>query len=219
MPFNEATKVMLYARSGNRCAYPGCNVRLVFSLKGSGQWVNHGKAAHIVGESADGPRGDYPLSVSRRNSFENGIVLCTNHHNDLVDKFPDKFSVSLLRKWKGQHEQRFGAAVSTSQRKLADDQLLASYIDRWVVDTHLNAWANWTHPLLSGGYQCVRQDAHDSLQKICTWLSSRVWPRRYLPVEHAFKNFRMVSTDFLTVFHRHAEWKEWKVPAWCTEKF
>src|SRR5262249_35135969 len=107
---------------------------------------------------------------------------------------------------------------STSQKKLADDQLLASYIDRWVVDTHLNAWANWRHPLLSGGYQCVRQDAHDSLQKICTWLSSRVWPRRYLPVEHAFKNFRMVSTDFLTVFHRHAEWKEWKVPAWCTEK-
>ena len=208
-----------YARSGNRCAYPACNVKLVFSLRGSDKWVNHGKAAHIVGESPKGPRGNYPLPVSKRNSYENGIVLCTNHHDDIIDKFPEKFPVSLLRKWKRQHDGRFGAVVPTAERKLADDQVYAVYIDRWVIDTHLDAWANWTHPLLAGGTQCVRQDAHDSLQKVCAWLSSRVWPRRYPSVEHAFKNFGMVTTDFLAVFHRHAEWKEWKVPAWCTEKF
>lgn len=33
MPFNEAVKVTLYARSGNRCAYPRCSVPLVFTLE------------------------------------------------------------------------------------------------------------------------------------------------------------------------------------------
>jgi len=86
---------MLYASSGNRCAFPGCRTPLVFSLTKSKATINHGKAAHIVAESHKGPRGRNSMSLVRRNSYENGIVLCTNHHTDVVDKYPEKFTVTL----------------------------------------------------------------------------------------------------------------------------
>ncbi len=218
MPFNEATKVMLYARSGNRCAFPECQVgKLVFVLKGTSKRVNHGKASHIVAESEDGPRGKSHLSKEKRNSFENGIILCTNHHNDVVDKFPEKYPASLLQNWKRQQERT--ASQRINQKKLADDAILASYVDEWVRRSFLGDWRNWTHPLLRGGSQCLRQDVHDSLQELSTWLGARIWPPRYLKVEQVFRNFQNVFTDFLVVFHRYADWKPFKVPVWCTEKF
>ncbi len=39
---------LLYADSGNECAFPGCGTVLVKPGEGSGKAVNVGEAAHLV---------------------------------------------------------------------------------------------------------------------------------------------------------------------------
>jgi hypothetical protein len=62
-----------------------------------------GKVAHMVGFSADGPRGDPSFPTSDLNRYPNLILLCGNHH-DLVDGQPNSYTVDDLRQMKLAHE-------------------------------------------------------------------------------------------------------------------
>lgn len=52
---------LLFAKSGNRCAFPGWEKLL--AAVSEGQPVLLGEMAHIVAESPEGPRGQSPLSL------------------------------------------------------------------------------------------------------------------------------------------------------------
>jgi hypothetical protein len=216
MPFSESVKVMLYASSGNRCAFPGCATKLVFTEEKSKALVNHGKAAHIVAESRKGPRGRSPLSIARRNSFENGLILCTNHHTDVVDKYPSKFSVSQLRQWKKAHERKYARSSDSRQRHLDVIRIYAEFIDQWSELAYLNAWYNWTAPLLRAGSSCLSSTVYQSYIELCSWIAARVWPGKIQPLEDAIQNFGRVAVDFIFTFDRHSEAHG---EMYCTEKF
>jgi hypothetical protein len=215
MPFSESVKVMLYACSGNRCAYPRCGTRLVFTLHGS-TVVNHGKAAHIVAESPHGPRGKSKLSAKERNSYENGVVFCSNHHNDVVDKFPAKFPIETLRKWKKQHEEIFGKPSGATSKKIQILTMYADCIDKWNQMAALDRWEVWTHPLLRGGSQCISESAFYNLQELCKWLGNRIWPRKLLLLENSLENFSLVANDFAAVFDKHSDLNGRMI---CTDKY
>jgi hypothetical protein len=59
--------------------------------------------AHIVASSDDGPRGDESVSDTERNRYENLILLCPNHHEE-VDAEIERFTSDVLREIKAQHE-------------------------------------------------------------------------------------------------------------------
>lgn len=205
MPFREAVKVMLYARSGNRCAFPGCPIPLVFTLKESRAVVNHGKAAHIVAESSNGPRGTSKMSIAERNSYENGIIFCTNHHSDVVDKFPEKFTVQELFKWKGEHEKKYGDISSAIGQRAQVLSTYAEYIDRWADLALLDGWRTWTAPMLRAGAYFMSLAVHDSYLELCSWLATRIWPGKLGALENAFENFRHVASDLIFTFDKHAD--------------
>lgn len=86
----------LYAKSGNRCSFPGCDKELI----GDGDCS---EICHIEGVNPNSARFNSKLSNEEVNSYDNLILLCRNHHN-LVDECKALYTVEKLRRMKYEHE-------------------------------------------------------------------------------------------------------------------
>jgi hypothetical protein len=93
------TYQLLYAKSGNRCAFPGCPMAISDGL------TLFGEAAHIKAENAGGPRYDPTQSSEERRHFENLILLCGVHHK-CVDDDIESYPVERLQRIKRDHEAK-----------------------------------------------------------------------------------------------------------------
>lgn len=107
---DDKTLRRLFAKSGNCCAYPGCNMSIYLD---DGTLV--GECCHIEAYSPGGPR--YNPNNNDVNSYENLILLCPTHHK-VIDK-SSIYSVEMLRDYKESHERRF----SSENRSMTDDML------------------------------------------------------------------------------------------------
>src|SRR5215211_6156641 len=101
--------------SGNVCAFPGCDRRLVEPGTNTDDPAVLGEMAHIVGEKRRGPRGADEMPPSERNSHANLVLLCGDHHK-LIDSQPNAYSVPVLRAMKSDHEARIPAGNGWSLR-------------------------------------------------------------------------------------------------------
>ncbi|MCI0489933.1 MAG: hypothetical protein L0229_25350 [Blastocatellia bacterium] len=104
---------ILFAKSGNLCAFPGCGTRLIESETLEDAPAVVGEIAHIVADSRQGPRGNFPLSNEDRQKHPNLILLCRRHHS-IIDKQKRTYSVQVLRQMKADHE-------ALVERKLSAD--------------------------------------------------------------------------------------------------
>ncbi|WP_210406592.1 hypothetical protein, partial [Klebsiella pneumoniae] len=88
----------LFLRSGNQCAFPGCDVELINSY---GQYV--GNVCHIEAAEVGGERYNKSQTDEDRRAYSNLILLCANHHKvtDDVDMYP----VQVLHSMKTTHER------------------------------------------------------------------------------------------------------------------
>lgn len=102
VPQSEQRK--LFQRSGNTCAYPGCNIRLTSAATEDNPLVAVGEIAHIVAYEPDGPRGDPALAPRDRNRYENLLLMCNTHH-ELIDAQPATYTVEWLLEIKYEHER------------------------------------------------------------------------------------------------------------------
>ncbi|MVN91482.1 SAVED domain-containing protein [Mucilaginibacter aquatilis] len=99
----EPDKVRLWVRSGGRCAI--CN-KYLLDLNYD---VSIGEMAHIVGWSkADkSPRGDAELALDARNTVNNLMLLCADHHKIIDTKeLLEEFTLERLMQHKADHEKR-----------------------------------------------------------------------------------------------------------------
>ncbi|MFP5269620.1 HNH endonuclease [Coleofasciculus sp.] len=108
---------LLWGRSGNRCAFPGCKIELT----PDGSKSTLGEMAHIVADSPDGPRGESDLTPEERDEYSNLILLCPTHHT-LIDKNPEEWTVEKLKLMKLEHEQWV-------TNKLEQDKIYINQID------------------------------------------------------------------------------------------
>jgi hypothetical protein len=96
----------LWARSAGRCQYRGCNHDLVGDLISGNENALFGFIAHIVADSADGPRGDPIRSPLLAKSLDNLMLMCAVHHKLIdVDGLVDH-PEALLVEMKAEHEAR-----------------------------------------------------------------------------------------------------------------
>ena len=102
---------VLYQRSGNRCAFPGCQKELVYPESSLDDHVVLSEVAHIVSPKLGGPRGDCPLPLEERDKYDNLILLCEEHHT-IVDNQVYTYPVERLRQMKVDHEKLMNEAVS-----------------------------------------------------------------------------------------------------------
>ncbi len=108
---------ILLQKSGNRCAFPGCGELLLHvSDDNIDEKTVLSNISHIVAQSKDGPRGQYPLPPEDRDKESNLLLLCENHHT-IIDDQPQKYTVERVRQFKEDHEKLIedatGRAVSS----------------------------------------------------------------------------------------------------------
>lgn len=96
---------LLWAISGGRCEYEGCNKILHTDILTKKKY-NSAYIAHIVADKPDGPRGDTVRSKLLCDNISNLMLLCNEHHN-LVDKVDvGGHPAPRLLAMKRQHEER-----------------------------------------------------------------------------------------------------------------
>jgi hypothetical protein len=106
-----AQQKILFAKSGNQCAFPGCPRQLVEPEKVLDDAAVIGQIAHIVAGSRQGPRGVSDLTDEQRSHHTNLILFCRDHHG-IVDAQPRTYSVAVLRQMKADHEKRVATALN-----------------------------------------------------------------------------------------------------------
>lgn len=119
----QATIKRLFAQSGEFCMHPNCGRHVVD--RGTGTIMVD--VCHINARSPGGPRYDPAQTEKERNSYENLILLCGEHHK-LVDARPDQYSVEMLRKLKKVHGQNFSRAERDGDDEIAK-MLLKIYVE------------------------------------------------------------------------------------------
>ncbi len=99
----HSTSRLLAVRAGGRCEFRGCNEYL-FEHDLTKHEANFAEQAHIVAFRAEGPRGAdaRPADVHDVNNL---MLLCRPCHK-LIDDRPADFTVSQLREYKTEHEER-----------------------------------------------------------------------------------------------------------------
>lgn len=96
---------LLFAHSGNRCAFPECNLPI---FEDNGQLT--GECCHIEAYSKNGPRYNEKLSDEEVNGYDNLILMCSRHHK-IIDGDPISFSVTKLNEIKTNHEKCYSAST------------------------------------------------------------------------------------------------------------
>jgi len=92
----------LFAKSGNRCAFAGCNNVLI---KHDDLYV--GEIAHIEAAESGGPRYNPKQTDDERRSYDNLMLLCHEHHVE-IDDDASRYNPQVLRNIKRAHEKAIG---------------------------------------------------------------------------------------------------------------
>lgn len=101
----DDVKLKLWAQSGGRCEFPGCN-ELVYRDGLTLKEDNFAHMAHIVAASPSGPRGDTEESPELQVDFDNLMLLCFDHHKLIDGKNATHYTIEQLREHKQNHEDR-----------------------------------------------------------------------------------------------------------------
>jgi tetratricopeptide (TPR) repeat protein len=106
MPRNYSSRdiKLLFALSGNRCAFPRCDNPIVADATARDDAEVVGHIAHIVASSDAGPRSDPGMSAAERDREPNLLLLCAHHHA-VVDAQASTYTVDDLRRWKQAHRR------------------------------------------------------------------------------------------------------------------
>lgn len=116
----------LFARSRNRCAFPGCSCPVV---EESGTIT--GEICHIRALNSRGPRYDRMQTPAERNSAANLLLMCGRHHK-IIDTETRKYTPPALLAIKKQHEGRGIAEISPQAARIAE-RLLQNFLQIPVV--------------------------------------------------------------------------------------
>lgn len=112
--YSSKTLKILFAQSGNLCAYPECTNNIIEPATEQSDDQVIGQVCHIHALSEQGPRGKAGLTAKELNSPENLILLCPTHHA-IVDGQHESYPAEKLKKWKQNHESRIQESLRNSE--------------------------------------------------------------------------------------------------------
>lgn len=107
---------LVWARAAGRCQLEGCNDDLTRHLAVGSRTANKAYIAHIIGSSADGPRGDLERSKQLAKDPDNVMLLCDGCHREIDREHPEDYPEDRLRGMKRRHEAWVSRAVGLSPK-------------------------------------------------------------------------------------------------------
>lgn len=204
MGISLKTHKMLWGRSGMMCAFPDCKRELVSDESETDDPSLVGEEAHIVGKKEDSPRGKSNLPFEQRDKFDNLILLCSIHHK-IIDDQVNTYTVDVLKNYKREHLKWVKNNLSQDLVKQREDEIYASYIDKFMELCEVDSWKDWTSYIFGSGQPHIRKTNLVKLREFLEFVVSRVWFNRYPKLEKALYNFKNVANDFIRVFEEYAE--------------
>lgn len=109
----------LYGKSGNKCAFPGCN-EPIFEDNG----LLTGECCHIEAFSQGGARYNPDTNEDEKNEESNLVLMCSRHHK-IIDSLPEEYTVDKLKTIKKEHE----ALYSGETRKMTEKMLFVLSVE------------------------------------------------------------------------------------------
>lgn len=82
LPVLESTIKQLYG-TATLCAFPDCSETLLRWVDGIDTPVLNSRIAHIAAASPNGPRYDEGMTDEDRRSFDNLVLLCLTHAEEI----------------------------------------------------------------------------------------------------------------------------------------
>ena len=131
--YTQRTIKVLFALSGNQCAYPGCANTLIEPPTEQSDALVTAHICHIYAISTDGPRGKPGLTQEELNSPENLILLCSHHHM-VVDGQHETYTAGMLKEWKQAHELEMQKRLSANLEDIQPDVFSHSYFPTALVN-------------------------------------------------------------------------------------
>lgn len=123
--FNKSTTETLGKRAAYICSNPDCRVHTIGPDSDKEKSIKIGEAAHIYGARQGAKRFDPQMTDAARSEITNAIWLCRNCHK-LIDTDDQRFSPTVLFKWREIHEAYITAKLGSSTDKLVHAELVAS---------------------------------------------------------------------------------------------
>ncbi len=123
----QAVKNYLWKSCAGKCAYPECRTDLVIPGTDKDGPATIGEIAHIFAHSEYGPRPNPDGFTEATNSYENLILLCSNHHDE-VDVQVNTHTVTDLKRWKSEHEKWIAFRLSKEEFDNADLEAIINWI-------------------------------------------------------------------------------------------
>lgn len=100
LPILESTVKQLYG-TASTCAYPSCDEPLLRWLDDVDTPVLNSRIAHICAASVLGPRYDPAMTDEDRRAFDNLVLLCLPHAEEVdLKALAGRYPVKILRQWK-----------------------------------------------------------------------------------------------------------------------
>jgi hypothetical protein len=99
--YTNSTIKKLFSLSGNICTFASCDSKIIDEFESV-----IGEISHIQGDKPNSARYNYKMSNKERNNYKNLILLCPTHHTT-IDKNPQFYTVSFLKKMKYNHENKY----------------------------------------------------------------------------------------------------------------
>lgn len=112
-------QVALWAKAAGHCEYRGCNEDLIGDLVAGREDGKFGFIAHIVADSADGPRGDVIRSPLLAKDLSNLMLLCAKHHKGVDVDYLADHPENVLLEMKAEHEDRIAIVTGMAQERAA----------------------------------------------------------------------------------------------------
>ena len=100
LPILESTVKQLYG-TASTCAHPACDEPLLRWVDGLDTPVLNSRIAHIRAASALGPRYDEAMTDEDRRAFDNLVLLCLPHAEEVdLKALADRYPAETLHQWK-----------------------------------------------------------------------------------------------------------------------
>jgi len=166
MPISEKAIKLLWSNAAGRCSFADCGERLTVEQAAKSAPHTLGEMAHIKGKNNGSNRYDESQTDKERDSYENLILLCPNHHTS-IDKpeNEEEYSVDVLIKMKTDHEASISQRLDSVEITSIDE--LKEQIAVYLADNH-QAWIQYG-PLS----ESAKANPHsDEIYAI--WLSERL---------------------------------------------